>query len=89
MSLFDDNRKVQGAAEKKCDGCVCEILKKLYPGVEVEKIIVKGETIEDLVFINFDQSNCCVYFVEEARGNEQNVLILDCRKIDAIFLEAD
>ncbi|MCF6136899.1 hypothetical protein [Pseudalkalibacillus berkeleyi] len=88
MSLFDKDWK---KTDNACDTCICNELKGLSVGEEVEKIIVNGEEIEDLIFVCFDDKTCCVKFIQEDDGDEdeRNVVIVDCRKIDALFLEVN
>lgn len=92
MSLFDKEWKKND--KDLCDTCICNELKGLRVGDEVEKIIVNGEEIEDLILVCIDNKTCCVKFIQEENGvdgeeDERNVVIVDCRKIDALFLEVD
>ncbi|WP_349410302.1 hydrolase [Pseudalkalibacillus sp. SCS-8] len=96
MSLFDDNYCGKKKKPSKCEGCLCDELKRLQPGTEIEEILVNGEEIEDLVFLCFDPETCCARFVQEDNnGNselereESNIVLVDCRKIDAIILDTN
>ncbi|MGP4082424.1 hydrolase [Pseudalkalibacillus sp. R45] len=82
MSLFDKgcgcNNDVAGAMEDKCDGCVCDELRKLRSGDTVD-LIIDGEEFAELVFACFDKKSCCATFLDD-----DYPFIVDCRKVDAI-----
>ncbi len=89
MGLLDRDcgcDRVAAAREDKCKGCVCELLKTLQPGTEVEELFVNGVKFDDdIVFINLDRETCCATFTRN--GSTPKVIVIDCRKIDAIILE--
>jgi hypothetical protein len=94
MSLFDKdcgcNEGVSGARENKCGGCVCDQLRRLSPNTEIEDILINGKSIDkdDIFLITFDRKTCCATFI--AKDNNDTVTFtLDCRKIDAIFIELE
>ncbi|WP_349410287.1 penicillin-binding protein [Pseudalkalibacillus sp. SCS-8] len=84
MSLFDNecgcNKKKRAS---KCDGCICDQLRKLRPGTKVDAI-VSGETedTDNLIFSCLDEETCCATFIQDY-GN-RDVVILDCRQIQGI-----
>ncbi|WP_347550661.1 hypothetical protein ABFG93_03420 [Pseudalkalibacillus hwajinpoensis] len=85
MSLFDDNDcgcgKRKTSPTSKCDGCVCDELRKLRPGQLVDLVLNGEDEFTDLTFACFDPKSCCVTFLDE-----DYPFIVDCRKIQAIRL---
>lgn len=74
--------------EKNCEGCLCDQLRKLQTQTEVDVFLSGGQVLEDVVFINLNQKNCCAYFVDN-ETEPGSTLIVDCEKIQAIRIEAD
>ncbi|MGC8229894.1 hydrolase [Pseudobacillus badius] len=74
--------------EHKCNGCICNQLRKLQTQTEVDVFLSSGEVLEDVVFINFDRNNCCAFFMD-TETEPGSTLIVDCQRIDAIRIEAD
>lgn len=74
-SLFDN---CGHSRKSKCEGCVCDQLKKLINGDMVD-IIIRGEDYTDLKFILLDEKTCCATFLDSSYP-----FIIDCKKIDAI-----
>ncbi|MDM5153398.1 penicillin-binding protein [Bacillus sp. DX1.1] len=67
------------------DKCVCEQLARLQLGTEVD-IFLSGNTIEDVIFANFDPENFCATFVDN-ETEPGTVIVLDCRDILALRIE--
>ncbi|MBM7666502.1 hypothetical protein JOC25_003011 [Solibacillus kalamii] len=74
--------------KNRCKGCICDLLRQLRKGTEVDVFLSGGQILEDVVFKRFDNNNCCAIFIDPTteRGS---TLIVDCQKIDAIRIEAD
>lgn len=75
------NRRVN-----RCDGCICNLLRRLERGTEVDVFLSGGKILEDVIFIRFDRNNCCAFF-EDTEKEPGSTLIVDCEKIDAIRIE--
>lgn len=71
-----------------CKGCVCNQLRRLQTQTEVDVFLVGGQVLEDVVFINLDQRNCCAFF-NDPETEPGSTLIVDCQFIQAIRIEAD
>ncbi|WXB94860.1 hydrolase [Bacillus sp. FJAT-52991] len=67
---------------------MCDQLRKLQPQTEVDVFLSSGRRLEDVVFINFNQNNCCAFF-SDPETEPGSTLIVDCQRIDAIRIEAD
>ncbi|MBO1580629.1 MULTISPECIES: hypothetical protein [Bacillus] len=65
--------------------CVCEQLVTLPLGTEVD-IFLSGNTIEDVIFVNFNMENFCATFVDNVT-EPGTVIVLDCRDILALRIE--
>jgi hypothetical protein len=79
MSLFHNNSC--GSQDNTCEGCACDVLRRLSPGSLVN-IILKGgdEFLEgELTFACFDSKTCCATFIFDGYP-----LIVDCENITAI-----
>lgn len=72
----------------KCEGCACNQLRRLQTQTEVDIFLSGGQVLEDIVFINFDQNNCCAFF-NDPTTEQGSTLIVDCQFIQAIRIEAD
>lgn len=72
--------------KSKCDKCVCDILRRLRKGTEVDVFFAGGNILEDVIFNKFDDENCCASFcdVEEEPGT---IIFVDCRDIQALRIE--
>lgn len=83
---------VRNAKEKehsdKCNGCACDQLRRLQTQTEVDVFLSGGQVLEDIVFINLDQNNCCAFF-NDPTTETGSTLIIDCQFIQAIRIEAD
>ena len=77
-----------GNNKGRCNGCICDLLRELRKGTEVDVFLSGGQILEDVVFKRFDHNNCCAFFIDTTieRGS---TLIVDCQKIDAIRIEVD
>ena len=74
--------------ENKCNGCICDQLRKLPTHTEVDVFLSSGQILEDVIFINLDQKSCCAFFTDPTT-EPGSTLIVDCQRIDAIRIEAD
>ncbi|PUB11736.1 hydrolase [Paenisporosarcina sp. OV554] len=83
-------RDTRNAAEdvNHCKGCVCDQLRRLQTQTEVDLFLSGGQVIEDVIFITFDQENCCAFFTDPTT-EPGSTLIIDCQEIIAIRIEAD
>lgn len=70
---------------KNHDKCVCEQLAVLPLGTEVD-IFLSGNTIEDVIFVNFNMENFCATFVDN-ETEPGTIIVLDCRDILALRIE--
>lgn len=71
-----------------CKGCICNRLRRLDRGTEVDVFLSGGQVLEDVVFLRFDRDNCCAFFADP-ETEPGSTLIVDCQRIDAIRIEAD
>ncbi|PEE36670.1 penicillin-binding protein [Bacillus pseudomycoides] len=69
----------------KHDKCVCDQLAVLPLGTEVD-IFLSGNTIEDVIFVNFNMENFCATFVDN-ETEPGTIIVLDCRDILALRIE--
>ncbi|WP_301287735.1 penicillin-binding protein [Bacillus sp. 3103sda1] len=67
--------------------CVCEQLEELQVGTEVD-IFLNGNFIDDVTFVNFNPENFCATFVFTEGPEAGGVLLVDCRDIQALTIEA-
>lgn len=72
----------------RCKGCVCNQLKRLQTQTEVDLFLFGGQVIEDVIFITFDQNNCCAFF-NDPETEPGSTIVVDCQDIQAIRFEAD
>lgn len=77
-----------GNNKNRCNGCICDQLRDLRRGTEVDVFLSGGQILEDVVFKRFDHNNCCAFFIDP-ETEPGSTLIVDCQKIDAIRIEAD
>ncbi|MFE1244700.1 hypothetical protein ACFW35_11255 [Fictibacillus sp. NPDC058756] len=60
---------VQSNRRDECEGCVCDQLRNLTTGTEIEAIFVNGrdilDDVDDTIFVCFDRKTCCATFVAE------------------------
>ncbi|RDI45601.1 hydrolase [Falsibacillus pallidus] len=70
--------------KKKCEGCVCDLLKNLHKGTKVDIFLKGSKEIKGLVFVCLNEKNCCASFVEKCAGS---ILILDCQAIEGIRIQ--
>lgn len=73
---------------KHCKGCICNQLRRLRTQTEVDVFLAGGQVLEDVVFISFDQKDCCAFFTDPTT-EPGSTLIVDCEDIQAIRIEAD
>lgn len=84
----NNNNKQNNQCSDNCKGCICNQLRRLQTQTEVDVFLLGGQVLEDVVFINLDQSNCCAFF-NDPTTEPGSTLIIDCQKIQAIRIEAD
>ena len=93
MSGHDCYESKHKEQEDHCRGCICNVLRKLQPQTEVDVFLSSGVVLEDVLFINLNERNCCAFFTvpKDAPPAEEpgSTLIVDCQRIDAIRIEAD
>lgn len=75
-------------SSNRCNGCVCNQLRRLQTQTEVDLFLLGGQVIEDVVFITFDQNDCCAFF-NDPTTEPGSTIIVDCQDIQAIRIEAD
>ncbi len=85
---YDNNNKQTNQCATNCKGCICNQLRRLQTQTEVDVFLLGGQVLEDIVFINLDQRNCCAFF-NDPETEPGSTLIVDCQKIQAIRIEAD
>ena len=61
---------------------------KIITQNQVDVFLSGGQVLEDVVFINLDQNNCCAFF-NDPTTEPGSTLIVDCQFIQAIQTEAD
>ena len=88
--MLSNRRCEQEAAvsTNRCNGCVCDQLRRLQTQTEVDVFLSGGQVLEDVNFINLNQENCCAFFID-LETEPGSTLIVDCRQIIAIRIEAD
>lgn len=72
----------------RCEGCICNQLRRLQAGTEVDVFLTGGTVLEDVVFVSFNRRNCCAFFTDPTT-EAGSTLIIDCRQIQALRIEAD
>lgn len=74
--------------KNRCKSCICDLLRELRKGTEVDVFLSGGQILEDVVFKRFDHNHCCAVFIDPStvRGS---TLIVDCQRIDALRIEAE
>jgi hypothetical protein len=70
----------------RCDKCVCNILRNLKRGTEVDVFLFGGRVFEDVIFRDFDPNNCCATFRDE-EVEKGTTIFVDCRDIEALRVE--
>ncbi|WP_349409274.1 CGEA protein [Pseudalkalibacillus sp. SCS-8] len=88
MSLFEDGccEKDVEKTEDRCRGCICEQLKKLDPGTQVE-ITGKSGNILDGKFIELDKKTCCVKLLASevvSPFEPEMFVIISCEDIESL-----
>ncbi|SFB19482.1 hydrolase, partial [Bacillus sp. UNCCL13] len=82
----EDCRK-KSESKHRCKGCACDQFRKLSTNTEVDLFLSGGTILEDLVFVNFDEKNCCAFFNSEREGGQ--LIVVDCQFVQAIGFESD
>ncbi|WP_438824844.1 hydrolase [Bacillus sp. JJ722] len=89
---MDMNRKHHNRChddmESKCKGCVCDTLRSVQTGTELDVFLIGGQILEDVRFVNFNQKTCCAFF-NDPTTEPGSTLVVDCEKVSAIRFEAD
>jgi len=83
-----DNQHHHEKEEHRCNGCVCDQLRRLQTATEVDVFLRGGTVLEDVVFISLDRKNCCAIFTDPTT-EPGSTLIVDCQEIQAIRIEVD
>ncbi|WP_338453349.1 hydrolase [Niallia oryzisoli] len=79
---------VEETSTSRCQGCVCDQLRTLQTGTEVDVFLSGGVVLEDVVFINLNERTCCAFFTDPVT-EPGSTLIVDCETIQAIRIERD
>ncbi|MEK4228942.1 hydrolase [Solibacillus sp. FSL H8-0538] len=88
MSNTSNTKNTCSRCDNRCNGCICDQLRRLKRGTEVDVFLSGGQILEDVIFIRFDRNNCCAFF-KDNETEPGSTLIVDCQKVDAIRIEAD
>ncbi|MFJ8235458.1 hydrolase [Ureibacillus sp. NPDC094379] len=88
MSCNCRSKSSSGNNNNRCKGCICNQLRRLDRGTEVDVFLSGGKVLEDVIFLRFNRNNCCAIFRDEKK-EPGSILIVDCKKIDALRIEAD
>ncbi|WP_433750578.1 hydrolase [Falsibacillus pallidus] len=75
--------------KKKCKGCVCDLLKNLHSGTKVDIFLKSSQEIKGLIFIRFNDKNCCASFVEQYAEHDGSIIVFDCEVIKGIKIKRD
>ena len=81
-----NNQSVQ-STRNNCRSCICNQLNRLPMQTEVDVFLKGGQVLEDVVFIFLGRDNCCAFFNDPAT-EAGSTLIVDCRDIQALRIEA-
>jgi len=81
-----DRSSTSSGRRNRCNKCVCDILRKLDRGTEVDVFLSGGAVLEDVIFLNFDNNNCCAKFRDEEE-EPGTIIFVDCRDIQALRIE--
>ncbi|MFJ8260946.1 hydrolase [Rummeliibacillus sp. NPDC094406] len=74
--------------KNRCRGCACDQLRRLQVQTEVDLYLKSGTVFDDVLFIFFDEKDCCAYFFDPENPHEApSTIIVDCRDIQAIRIE--
>ncbi|HYK74155.1 MAG TPA: hypothetical protein VEV44_13695 [Pseudoneobacillus sp.] len=65
MGISRHHNRISSSRRRRCDKCVCDILRRLRAGTEVDVFLSGGIILEDVIFRNFDNDNCCATFRDE------------------------
>ncbi|KAA0965801.1 hydrolase [Sporosarcina sp. ANT_H38] len=68
-----------------CKGCICEQLKKLQMGTQLNLYLSSGQVFENVYFNTLNQKNCCALFSDPSEATAPT-LIVDCESIQAISI---
>ncbi|SNT45275.1 hypothetical protein SAMN05444672_12549 [Bacillus sp. OK838] len=85
-SKKNSSSRQSSSSRKRCNGCICNTLRRLSPGTEVDVFLSGGTVLEDVIFLAFDKNTCCARFRDE-EGEPGTILIVDCRDIQALRIE--
>ncbi|WP_409296215.1 hydrolase [Peribacillus sp. SCS-26] len=72
--------------KNRCNKCVCDQLRGLDRGTEVDVFLAGGQVLEDVIFEDFDNRNCCAEFRDE-ETEPGTTIFVDCRDIVALRIE--
>ncbi len=85
-SRNSSSRQSSSSRRNRCNGCVCNTLRRLRPGTEVDVFLSGGTVLEDVIFRAFDNNTCCARFRDE-ENEPGTVIFVDCRDIQALRIE--
>ncbi len=81
-------RQSNDSERNRCNGCICDQLRRLQTQTEVDVFLSGGQVFEDVIFITLERENCCAFF-NDPTTEPGSTLIIDCQQIQAIRIEAD
>ena len=81
--MRNDCNKHTNQNKTNCIGCICNQLRRLQTQTVVDVYLIGGQVLEDVVFINLDQNNCCAFF-NDPSTDPDSTLIVDCVFIQAL-----
>ena len=70
----------------RCNKCVCDQLRMLRRGTEVDVFLSGGRVLEDVIFLRFNNNTCCATFRDEEEERDTTIFV-DCRDIQALRIE--
>ncbi|WP_163103320.1 hydrolase [Peribacillus alkalitolerans] len=83
---WSDRDRNRNRNVNRCNGCICDQLRRLDRDTEVDVFLKGGQILEDVVFIRFNRNNCCAFF-DDPVTEPGTTLIVDCQDIQALRIE--
>lgn len=86
-SFHDDHSsRTSPSRSSRCNKCVCDQLRRLRRGTEVDVFLSGGTVLEDVIFLRFNNNTCCASFRDEEEEPGTTIFV-DCRDIQALRIE--
>lgn len=82
----DHRSRTSPNRSNRCNKCVCDQLRRLRRGTEVDVFLSGGTVLEDVIFLRFNNDNCCATFRDE-EVEPDTIIFVDCRDIQALRIE--